>query len=65
MRNTPTHHTVGVRLPIKLYTAVSQAAESEHRTLSNLIVKLLYEHYEGKAPKAKHLNGNGHDHKAA
>ena len=65
MGNTPTMTNVGIRLENKLKAQLQREADSQHRTLSNLIAVILIQHCErkqqGQARSASHMNGNGHD----
>lgn len=59
--NKASYHVVGVRIPIELYNKLAKLAAAEHRTMSNLVVKTLAEHYDAPAKPSM----NGHAHKAA
>lgn len=55
---------VGIRLDARLKSQLQQEADSDHRTLSNLIAKILVDYCHSKhTSKPKHVNG--HDHKVA
>lgn len=67
MGNTPTMTNVGIRLENRLKAQLQREADSQHRTLSNLIAVILIQHCEKKvhAKPVAHMNGNGHGAKSA
>ncbi len=59
--NTTTHSTVGVHMENSLRERLVKDAKFERRSLSNMVVKIIFEHYEGKPSKSKPLNGAHHE----
>lgn len=65
MSKSPGTHVVGVRMPNALYAKIAKLAASEHRSVSNLVVKALLESFGEETKRANGAHKPDSKHVAA